>query len=51
LDDGTSHVSVARRAEDHELSDLPPIAGPYLELEPEDFEAVRIAAQRTYAQA
>ena len=51
LDDGNSHVSVARRAEEHELSDLPPIAGPYLELLPDDFEAVRFAAQRTYPQA
>ena len=48
LDDGNSHVSVARRAESTGLSDLPPIAGPYLELLPDDFEAVRFATQRTY---
>lgn len=51
LDDGHSHVTVARRAADHELSDLPPSVGPYLELSPDDFESVRYAAQRTYPQA
>jgi hypothetical protein len=51
LDDGLSQVTVARRAELHELSDLPPCMGPYLMLHPEDFEVVHKAAQRTYAQA
>ena len=48
LDDGRSSVTVARRAELHELADLPPCAGSYLELEPDDFEAIRLAAHRTY---
>ena len=51
LDDGRSHVTVARRAEDGELTELPPCLGAYLELHPEDFEAVRSAAQRSYPQA
>jgi hypothetical protein len=51
LDDGRSHVTVARRAIDEELIELPPSVGPFLELSPDDFEAVRRAAQRTYAQA
>ena len=51
LDDGLSQVTVARRAELHELSDLPPCMGPYLMLDPDDFEVVHKAAQRTYAQA
>lgn len=51
LDDGLSQVTVARRAELHELSDLPPCMGPYLMLHPEDFEVVQKAAHRTYAQA
>lgn len=51
LDDGLSQVTVARRAELHELSDLPPCMGPYLMLDPDDFEAVHRAAQRTYPQA
>lgn len=48
LDDGRSSVSVARRADLHELADLPPCGGSYLELEPDDFEAIRLAAHRTY---
>jgi hypothetical protein len=48
LDDGRSSVTVARRADLHELADLPPCGGSYLELEPDDFEAIRQAAQRTY---
>lgn len=48
LDDGRSSVTVARRADLHELADLPPCGGSYLELERDDFEAIRAAAQRTY---
>jgi hypothetical protein len=48
LDDGRTHLAVGRRAEPHEISDLPPRLGPYLELQPEDFEEVRIAAHRSY---
>lgn len=48
LDDGRSSVTVARRADLHELADLPPCGGSYLELEPDDFESIRLAAQRTY---
>lgn len=51
LDDGNGSVRVARRADDAELSDLPPIFGSYLELTEDDFESVRYAAQRSYAQA
>jgi hypothetical protein len=48
LDDGRSSVTVARRADLHELADLPPCGGSYLELERDDFEAIRLAAHRTY---
>lgn len=48
LDDGRHRLAVGRRAEPHEISDLPPRLGPYLELQPEDFEEVRIAAHRSY---
>lgn len=51
FDDGRSQVTVARRAEPHELLDLPPCLGPYLELRREDFEQVRLAAHRMYPQA
>lgn len=51
LDDGRGQVTLARRAEPHELSDLPPCLGAYLELRPEDFEQVRLAAGRSYPQA
>jgi hypothetical protein len=51
LDDGRLQLAVGRRAEPHELASLPVLQGPYLELEPDDFEEVRIAAQRSYAQA
>lgn len=48
LDDGRSSVTVARRADLHELADLPPCGGSYLELEPDDFETIRQAAHRNY---
>ncbi len=51
LDDGRQQVTVARRADMQELSGLPPCLGPYLELDPEDFEIIRLAANRPYAQA
>ncbi len=51
IDDGRSHLAVGRRAEPHELIDLPPRLGPYLELRPEDFEEIRIAAHRSYPRA
>ncbi|MBL9043251.1 MAG: hypothetical protein JNM83_16690 [Myxococcales bacterium] len=51
LDDGRQQVTVARRADLQELSGLPPCLGPYLELDPEDFEIIRLAANRPYAQA
>lgn len=51
LDDGRGQVTLARRAEPHELSDLPPCMGAYLELRPEDFEQIRLAAGRSYPQA
>jgi hypothetical protein len=51
VDDGRTHLAVGRRAEPHEISDLPPRLGPYLELQPDDFEEVRIAAHRSYPQA
>ena len=35
-----SSVTVARRADLHELADLPPCGGSYLELEPDDFESM-----------
>ncbi len=51
LDDGRQQVTLARRADMQELTGLPPCLGPYLELDPEDFEIVRLAANRPYAQA
>jgi hypothetical protein len=51
LDDGRGHVTLARRADPRELSDLPPCMGSYLELRPDDFEEVRMAAHRSYPQA
>jgi hypothetical protein len=51
LDDGRGQVTLARRAEPHELLDLPPCLGSYLELRPEDFEQIRNAAHRSYPQA
>ncbi|MCS6914934.1 MAG: hypothetical protein RMK29_11350 [Myxococcales bacterium] len=51
VDDGHTHLAIGRRAEPHEISDLPPRLGPYLELAPADFEEVRIAAHRSYPQA
>lgn len=51
LDDGRTQLAVGRRAAAHELSNLPVLHGPYLELQPADFEEVRIAAHRSYAQA
>lgn len=51
LDDGRQQVTVARRADMQELSGLPPCLGPYLELDPEDFEIIRLAANRPYAEA
>lgn len=51
VDDGRTHLALGRRAEPHEISDLPPRLGPYLELQPDDFEEVRIAAHRSYPQA
>lgn len=51
VDDGRNHLALGRRAEAHEVSDLPPRLGPYLELDPEHFEEVRIAAHRSYPQA
>lgn len=51
LDDGRQQVTVARRADLQELSGLPPCLGPYLELDPEDFEIIRLATGRPYAQA
>lgn len=51
LDDGRGQVTLARRADPHEIVDLPPCLGSYLELRPEDFEEIRIAAHRSYPQA
>ena len=46
LDDGRQQVTLARRADMQELSGLPPCLGPYLELDPEDFEIIRLATHR-----
>lgn len=51
VDDGQTHLALGRRAEPHEISGLPSRLGPYLELMPEDFEEVRIAAHRSYPRA
>jgi hypothetical protein len=51
LDDGRSQVTLARRADPQEIIDLPPCLGSYLELRPEDFEEIRLAAHRSYPQA
>lgn len=51
LDDGRQQVALARQADFHELSGLPPCSGTYLELDPEDFEVIRQATARTYAVA
>lgn len=51
IDDGRTHLAVGRRAQAHEISDLPPRLVSYVELQPEDFEEVRIAAHRSYPMA
>jgi hypothetical protein len=51
IDDGRTNLAVGRRAQAHEISDLPPRLVSYVELEPEDFEEVRIAAHRSYPMA
>ncbi len=51
LDDGRGQVTVARRADPHEVLNLPLCMRSYLELRTEDFEQIRQAAQRSYPQA
>lgn len=51
MDDGVHHLAVGRRADEQELSGLPLRLGPYLELRPEDFDLVRVAAHRPFATA
>jgi len=51
LDDGRGQVVLARRAAPHEVLELPPCLGTYMELRPEDFEQIRLAAHRSYPQA
>lgn len=51
LSDGREQIALARRAHMQELVGLPPCLGPYLELDPEDFEIIRFATTRPFAQA
>lgn len=51
LQDGNAQLALGRQADIPDLLNLPIYLGHHLELTPEDFEEIRLSAQRSYPQA